>query len=137
MSVEQAVIDPARDPELGPALMPQSYWARHWQKLVAAALWLGLIAGGLWWMRANDLTPSEAVLTGPNGILAGLKKGSTWIENSTLGRDETLRLAAVAKEHGIDTLEAPDFELPDFDGRMHRLSDYRGQKVFLSTWASW
>ncbi len=50
---------------------------------------------------------SEAVLTGPNGILAGLKKGGTWIENSTLGRDETLRLAAIAKEHGIDTLEAP------------------------------
>ncbi|MFO1173290.1 MAG: NAD(P)-dependent oxidoreductase [Hyphomicrobiaceae bacterium] len=50
---------------------------------------------------------TEAVLTGPNGILAGLKKGGTWIENSTLGRDETLRLAAIAKEHGIDTLEAP------------------------------
>ena len=50
---------------------------------------------------------SEAVLTGPRGILAGLKKGGTWIENSTLGRDETLRLAGIAREHGIDTLEAP------------------------------
>ena len=33
--------------------------------------------------------------------------------------------------------EAPDFELPDLEGRMHRLSDQRGKKVFLTTWASW
>lgn len=33
--------------------------------------------------------------------------------------------------------EAPDFALPDLDGRMHRLSDHRGQKVFLVSWASW
>ncbi|MGE0229016.1 MAG: redoxin domain-containing protein [Dehalococcoidia bacterium] len=32
---------------------------------------------------------------------------------------------------------APDFELPDFEGRLHRLSDYRGSKVFLLCWASW
>ncbi len=50
---------------------------------------------------------SEAVLTGPNGVLAGLRNGGTWIENSTLGRDETLRLAGIAAEHGVETLEAP------------------------------
>ncbi len=50
---------------------------------------------------------SEQVLTGPNGILAGLRRGSTWIEMSTLGRDETLRLAAIARGHGIETLESP------------------------------
>jgi peroxiredoxin len=32
---------------------------------------------------------------------------------------------------------APDFELPDFDGKPHRLSDYRGSKVLLALWASW
>jgi hypothetical protein len=32
---------------------------------------------------------------------------------------------------------APDFALPDLSGRVHRLSDYRGQKVFLVSWASW
>jgi len=32
---------------------------------------------------------------------------------------------------------APNFELPDLDGRMHRLSEQRGKKVFLTTWASW
>jgi hypothetical protein len=33
--------------------------------------------------------------------------------------------------------EAPDFTLPDLDGRLHSLSDHRGKKVFLATWASW
>ncbi len=37
----------------------------------------------------------------------------------------------------LASLEAPDFELPDIDGTMHRLSDYRGRKVLLSAWASW
>ncbi len=32
---------------------------------------------------------------------------------------------------------APDFALPDLAGRVHRLSDHRGQKVFLVSWASW
>jgi hypothetical protein len=34
-------------------------------------------------------------------------------------------------------LYAPDFTLPDLEGREHTLSDYRGNKVFLATWASW
>ncbi|HUP76598.1 MAG TPA: hypothetical protein VM282_26425 [Acidimicrobiales bacterium] len=33
--------------------------------------------------------------------------------------------------------EAPDFTLPDLDGRLHSLTDHRGKKVFLATWASW
>ena len=32
---------------------------------------------------------------------------------------------------------APDFALPDFAGKVHHLSDYRGKKVFLLCWASW
>ena len=50
---------------------------------------------------------SEMVLTGPDGVLAGLKRGGAWIEMSTLGRDETLRLAGLARAAGIETLEAP------------------------------
>jgi peroxiredoxin len=30
---------------------------------------------------------------------------------------------------------APDFELPDLDGRLHRLSDYRGRIVILNFWS--
>jgi 3-hydroxyisobutyrate dehydrogenase len=50
---------------------------------------------------------SETVLCGPDGILAGLRSGGAWIEMSTLGRDEILRLAAKAAERGVATLEAP------------------------------
>lgn len=32
---------------------------------------------------------------------------------------------------------APELELPDLDGRMHRLSDQRGRKVLLLAWAPW
>ena len=32
---------------------------------------------------------------------------------------------------------APDFTLPDFQGKPHPLSDHRGKKVLLATWASW
>jgi hypothetical protein len=37
----------------------------------------------------------------------------------------------------LSSLEAPDFALPDITGKMHSLSDFRGKKVFLVTWASW
>lgn len=50
---------------------------------------------------------SEAVLTAPDGILAGLPKGGTWIEMSTNGRDEILRLAGIAEAAGVRTLECP------------------------------
>ncbi len=52
-------------------------------------------------------TVSEKVLCGPDGILAGLRRGGTWIEMSTLGRDEILCLAAKAAEKGVAALESP------------------------------
>ena len=50
---------------------------------------------------------SEAVLAGPDGLLDGLPAGGTWIEMSTNGRDEIVRLAALADTKGIETLECP------------------------------
>lgn len=37
----------------------------------------------------------------------------------------------------LSSLQAPDFTLPDMEGKMHSLSDFRGKKVLLITWASW
>jgi hypothetical protein len=37
----------------------------------------------------------------------------------------------------LASLEAPNFTLPDMAGRAHSLTDYRGKKVLLITWASW
>ncbi len=48
-----------------------------------------------------------AAVAGEHGVLAGLRAGATWIEMGTSDRRETLRLAALAAERGISTLEAP------------------------------
>ena len=32
---------------------------------------------------------------------------------------------------------APDFELMDTEGRLHRLSDYRGRPVIINFWTTW
>lgn len=37
----------------------------------------------------------------------------------------------------LTSLEAPNFTLPDLNGRQHSLTDFRGKKVLLVTWASW
>jgi 3-hydroxyisobutyrate dehydrogenase len=47
---------------------------------------------------------SETVL---KEVLQTLKPGSTWIEMSTLGRDEILGLALIAAEKDVRTLECP------------------------------
>ena len=60
---------------------------------------------------------SAAVLAGPDGILAGLEKGGTWIEMSTLGRDEIQRLAKLAEAHGVAVLESP------VTGGVHRAAE--------------
>jgi hypothetical protein len=37
----------------------------------------------------------------------------------------------------LASLDAPDFTLPDLDGRLHSLRDQRGRKVMLVAYASW
>jgi hypothetical protein len=55
------------------------------------------------------------------------ERGDVWVLARSAGeRAATLR-----------SLEAPDFTLPDLSGRMHSLSEHRGKKVLLVTWASW
>jgi 3-hydroxyisobutyrate dehydrogenase len=49
-------------------------------------------------------TVSEAVL---HQMLPAMRPGNTWVEMSTLGRDDILRLAAIAQAHGVQMLESP------------------------------
>ena len=53
--------------------------------------------------------------------------GSVWV----LGE------AAAERASALQSLEAPNFTLPDRSGRMHSLFSYRGMKVMLVSWASW
>jgi 3-hydroxyisobutyrate dehydrogenase len=47
---------------------------------------------------------SEAVLA---QILPAMRKSATWVENSTLGREDVLRLSELASASGVRMLEAP------------------------------
>ena len=48
-----------------------------------------------------------------------------------LGSSARERSRALAARH------APDFTLPDLDGRLHTLREHCGKKVLLVAWASW
>ena len=57
-----------------------------------------------------------------------------------LDLDESAAYGGVAasEQRGlVDSMEAPDFSLPDLSGRVHSLSEHRGSKVLLAAWASW
>jgi len=46
--------------------------------------------------------------------------------------------SSAAEQNGyLSSLQAPNFTLPDLNGKLHSLSDFRGKKVLLVTWASW
>ena len=45
--------------------------------------------------------------------------------------------ASENRKCALTSLEAPDFSLPDLEGRMHSLSEHRGKKILLVSWASW
>ena len=71
-----------------------------------------------------NLTAFAALVKQP---VARDEKNGAWY----FGKREDERGAYLA------SLEAPNFTLPDINGKMHSLADYRGKKVLLVTWASW
>jgi hypothetical protein len=106
---------------------------------LAAGLGWRLEAEGL--CRGDVCVPvrDRAALLSPDGIdLAALARTF----ERPLALDVTERaavLGASAAERGarLATLEAPDFALPDLNGRKHALRDQRGKKTLLIAWASW
>lgn len=92
--------------------------------------------------RGELCIPSRALagIEGDDGLfdLAGLA--------ALLGRPLAVDADAGAAFVGVSAperaarlarFEAPDFALPDLEGRVHSLAEHRGKKVFLATWASW
>jgi 3-hydroxyisobutyrate dehydrogenase len=77
-----------------------------------------LAAGADWADNAADVTTgADAVITClPSPTISeavmrtvwpAMTPGTAWIEMSTLGRDDILRMAALAAEHGVAALECP------------------------------
>jgi len=119
------------------------------------------------WVTTHDLTRATRFEVKPQGIcrdelcfpLPKARK-QEFLEKKPGASDELFNLTAFAslvhqpvahdvatstwyfglrsdQQQGLASLRAPDFTLPDMDGKMHSLSDFRGKKVFLVTWASW
>jgi hypothetical protein len=74
--------------------------------------------------REIDVAAFWTKLGGP---VVASEAGDVWV----LGAPADERNAA------LGGLQAPDFTLPDIDGMPRSLSQLRGRKVFVATWASW
>ena len=85
------------------------------------------------------LVPSRAALVRDGDLdlatLAGLVGRPLALDAGE--RAACLGAAADDRAERLRSLDAPDFTLPDLDGRPHTLSGFRGKKVFLVAWASW
>ena len=73
---------------------------------------------------AVDLARLASVLRRP--LAVDLAERAAWIG-----------VSAVDRARALTGPYAPDFTLPDCDGRLHSLSEHRGKKVFLVAYASW
>ena len=122
-------------------------------------------AGDLW-VTTGDLTRATRFVIKPQGVCRDelcfplpkarkaefiTKRASvTWFNLSEFARlikqpfafDQKNEVwyfgARSAEQNGyLASLEAPNFTLPDLNGKTHSLADFRGRKVLLVTWASW
>ena len=55
----------------------------------------------------SDPPAVEEVLWGPQGALAGLRKGGVLVESSTVSPELERRIAAACAEKGVECLDAP------------------------------
>jgi hypothetical protein len=83
--------------------------------------------------------PEDVALTHPEGVdLAELAR----VLDRPLAVDldekaAALGVAAAERGRSLRSLQAPDFTLPDLEGRSHSLAEHRGRKIQLVAWASW
>ena len=116
------------------------------------ALWLSArdaerVAG--WVRKPEGLCRGEACVPLPPGREAELVRdgevnvAALWRHlgrptvHSAAGDAWVLGASAGERAAALGSLQAPDFALPDPSGRLHSLSEHRGKKVLLVTWASW
>ena len=81
--------------------------------------------------------PASAVTGNEVDVEAFWKKLGGPVIASEVGDVWALGAPAEERNAALEGLQAPDFTLPDIDGVPRALSQLRGKKVFLATWASW
>ena len=102
-----------------------------------------------WSLRPEGFCRGDVCVPLPAGRRADLVRaghvdvGALWrhlgkpVLRSAAGDAWVLGESARDRSAPLESLDAPDFTLPDPAGRMHSLSDQRGKKVLLVSWASW
>lgn len=102
-----------------------------------------------WTLTSEGLCHQDTCVPAPRGREGEFIRGDAvdiaafWrlaghpVVRDAAGQAWVLGTGAPERARGIQSLQAPDFTLPDLEGRMHALSDHRGRKVLLVTWASW
>ena len=79
-----------------------------------------------------NLTKLKVAILAASAIAMVAATAAPW----SLDEDRAVLNAIAALDGEWVGRPAPEFELPDRDGKMHRLSEYRGRVVFLNFWAS-
>ena len=120
---------------------------------------------GQLWITTTDLERATHFEVKPQGVCRGVlcfplpkaqrqnflrdRQGQTWFNltafaqlvSQPVAHDEALSTWYFGlrsdQRQTLSSLDAPNFTLPDLSGKMHSLSDFRGKKVLLVTWASW
>lgn len=102
-----------------------------------------------WTLKPDGLCREETCVPLPRGREAELVDGDAidlaaiWrhlghpVVRDSAGDTWVLGTGARERARALSSLHAPDFALPDLEGRVHSLADQRGKKVLLVTWASW
>jgi hypothetical protein len=102
-----------------------------------------------WDWKPEGLCQGDICLPLPRGREATLVRGERldlaglWqafghpVVHDAGGRTWVLGTGAADRARTLASGQAPDFALPDLEGRPHRLSEHRGRKVLLATWSSW
>ena len=83
------------------------------------------------------LAPAELIRDGDVDLAALAKLLDRPLALDAAEGAACLGAAADERAERLRSLDAPDFTLPDVNGRPHTLSGFRGKKVLLVAWASW
>jgi len=82
--------------------------------------------------RATEVGETDGVALAKRAEASGRPVAVDLDERATY-----LGVSAAERANALSSLEAPDFTLPDLDGRPHSLSHHRGKKILLVAYASW